>query len=272
MNFQTIEPYPILKKYIEQIFVLESAGKLPQDDLKLIVPNGRVKLVIPFKNSIRALFNGKSHASQENKIILIGLSDLPSVVDMEKDEPAGNITVEFSPLGAYRFLNIKFSEIKNTICSYENIAGKTALFLEERLVNTPTIPAKIKVVQAFLTHLLLEQHDHIFDYCIQKLMNDKGKTSIKDLEKATGYSARWLNTKFNARIGTSAKNLASIIRFQQYYQLLNQNKEQIFFEKLFYQYYYDQSHFIKEFKRFTGYAPLQLTVNNNHYDQFFYKG
>src|SRR5688572_1880860 len=129
MKFQQIKPYPSLSTYIDRIFVLECEGKLPADDLKLIVPNARVKLVFPFKNSITASFNGSTFQSQENKTTLIGISDLPSVVDIGEDCPSGNITVEFSPLGAYRFLDLRLSEIKNTIYQLEDVMGNQTLRL-----------------------------------------------------------------------------------------------------------------------------------------------
>lgn len=272
MKFQVFQPYPSLQSFIERIFVLECEGKLPLDDLKLIVPNACVKLVFPFKNSITANFNGSTFHSKESKITLIGLSDLPSVVDIGEDRSSGNITVEFSPLGAYRFLNLRFSEIKNTIYLLEDVLGKGCWQLEDRLQQAGTIEERLKLIQDFLLRTFItKEPDKVFEYCVQRLIQDKGRTLISDLERSTGYTSRWINAKFNFRIGTSAKNLSSIIRFQQYYQAVNLNSEALFFEREFYHYYYDQSHFIKDIKRFTGFAPRQLLKQNNNYDHFFYK-
>ncbi|WP_207533589.1 DUF6597 domain-containing transcriptional factor [Desertivirga arenae] len=273
MKFQQIQPYPSLQSFIERIFVLECEGKLPINDLKLIVPNACVKLVFPFKNSITADFNGSTFFSKEGKVTLIGFSDLPSVVDIGEDEPSGNITVEFSPLGAYRFFNLRFSEIKNTIYLLEDVLGKECRQLEDRLEQTKTVEERLKLIQDFLLRtFIFNEPDTVYEYCVQRLIQDKGRTLISDLEHSTGYSSRWLNAKFNDNIGTSAKNLSSIIRFQQYYQAVNSNREAFFFEREFYHYYYDQSHFIKDIKRFTGFAPKQLLQKSNDYDRFFYKG
>lgn len=272
MSLQKVEILPMLKSYIEQIFVFECDGPLPNDDLKLIVPNGRIKLVIPFKNNLAAQANGLHHLSKENKITLIGIADIPSTVEIEKNEPAGNITVEFSPLGAYRFLNLKWSDLKNTISDFSDISGNVALQLEEKLMNAPTIPAKLQVLQQFLVTLFRNSSgDPVFDFCVRKIIDSKGTINIKRLEKTTGYSARWLNVKFKEKIGTSPKNLASVIRFQQYYQYMAINADLVFMQKEFYNYYYDQSHFIKDFKRFTGHAPLRFEHLKNDYDSIFYK-
>jgi len=95
--------------------------------------------------------------------------------------------------------------------------------------------------------------------------------SIPELERMTGYSARWINMKFSEKLGASPKNLCSIVRFQQYYKSLKANAELFFLEKEFYNYYYDQAHFIKDFKRFTGYPPFQFERKSNGYDSIFYR-
>jgi hypothetical protein len=37
-----------------------------------------------------------------------------------------------------------------------------------------------------------------------------------------------------------------------------------------YDYYYDQAHFIKEFKRFTGYTPQRYAELGNEFGKAFY--
>ncbi len=272
-NFQTAILHPGLEKYIERIFIIESSGKFPTDDLKLIVPNACPKMVIPFKNGLAATTSEWEFTSAENKIAFIGISDIPASVDFQHPAAGGSVTVEFTPAGAYRFTNIHWRDIKNQICDYTDMGNKMVLELEKRLENTESVSAKVNLVQQFLVRQLDEQEeDPIFEFCIQRITQSKGKIGIKELEKQTGYSARWLNMKFDHKIGISPKNLASIVRFQQYYHSLVNNAEMFFLEKEFYNYYYDQSHFIKDFRRFTGHPPALLSKLSNNYDSVFYKG
>ena len=44
MRLQNIEPHPLLKDYIDKMWLFESFGKMPVEDLKLIVPKGHIKL------------------------------------------------------------------------------------------------------------------------------------------------------------------------------------------------------------------------------------
>jgi AraC-like DNA-binding protein len=270
LSIRYIEPHPLLKESIQHIFIYETSGRLPAEDLKLIVPNGFVKLVIPFANGLSGRMVECNHVSEENSITLIGVSDIPAVVDITDDGYAGNITVEFSPHGAYRFFNLALNEVKNKIFCLNDVLGKSAKTLEEQVSNVTDLIIKVNIVQQYLIDRLKErQVDLVFEYCIRKIIGSKGKIEVCQLEKETGYSSRWLNMKFQERLGVSPKNIASIVRFQQLYALMNKSDNSLF-KREFYEYYYDQSHFIKDFKRFTGFPPSKLIKSRNEFDSIFY--
>ena len=272
MRFINIPPYPGLRKYIERIWVFECDGPMPSDDLKLVVPNGRLKIILPFRNGVAAKMDSWSHHAKENNITLIGAIDIPCFADMGNNNGTGTIGVEFSEMGAYRFFNLQFSDIKNQVHNIGDIAGKNGRQLEEQIANEETIGAKIEMLQQFLLkQFYSQQSDTIFEYCIEKITASKGRVTVKELERKTGYSSRWLNMKFNEKIGMGPKNLSSIIRFSQYYMAFTKGEEMQFLKNEFYDFYYDQSHFIKEFKRFTGLAYSGFENLPNNFGKFFYR-
>jgi methylphosphotriester-DNA--protein-cysteine methyltransferase len=115
------------------------------------------------------------------------------------------------------------------------------------------------------------QEDSLFEYCMRQINISKGSLSIRHLELATGYSSRWLNLKFEERLGISPKNYSSILRFQRYYSTMLSNPNDFFKQKSFYDYYYDESHFIKEVKRFTDMPPTRLMRSKNEFGKTFYQ-
>jgi hypothetical protein len=259
LQFQHIVPHPLLRPYIEKMWVFESSGRMPVNDLKLVVPNGNIKLAIAFCNGIVAEMNGRIYSSKEKSISLTGLVDVPVTLDVEKDVTTGTICVEFNPQGAYRFFHFSLDEIKNAIFPLNEILGGISEQLEEEIANTEQVGKKIFLVQQFLLkQLSLQKADPIFDYCVEKIQATQGKLAIKDLERKTGYSSRWLNMKFASKIGASPKNLSSITRFKLFYQDFSRKDENPFLKNHFYDYYYDQAHFIKTFKRFTGLTPTEF--------------
>ena len=271
LHLRHIAIHPDLKEFVERIFVLETDGRVPDPDLKIIVPNGSVKLVIPIRNGIIGQRDGYSRLSKVNQMTLVGISDLPFTVDSEHDKPSILVTVEFSVLGAYRFCNIRHSELKNKIFLLDEILGKAGQELEALIANTANINDKLKLIEQFLIKTFSKAAtDTIFNYCVKKIKYSNGAVTIATLEKETGYSSRWLNMKFDERIGLNPKTLCAIIRFQYVFQALAKNPGSLK-GKLFYDIYYDQSHFIKEFKRFTGMAPAKFESHENDFSKIFYK-
>ncbi len=272
MRFQNIELHPLLKGYIEKMWIFESSGRIPVDDLKLVVPNGNIKLTVAFRNGIVAAMNGKSFSSEEQSISLTGFVDVPVILNVDADIVTGTLCAEFSPQGAYRFFRLSLNDIKNQIYPFKDILGTVAKQLEERISNIESIEGKVNLLQQFLLkQFLLHEEDSIFEYCVAKIIASKGKMTIKELEKKTGYSSRWLNIKFIDKLGISPKNLSTVIRFKQYYNAVANNDELSFMKNDFYEFYYDQSHFMKEFKRFTGLSYSGFENKTNDFGKLFYK-
>lgn len=272
MRLQHFQPEPPLVGYVSKIWVFESSGRVPSEDMKLIVPNGMPKITIPFRNGVSGKNNKMYHLSKESKITLIGICDIPAVVDIEHDAPSGNIGIEFSPVGAYRIFPFRQSEIKNNILLLEDVFGRSAVEVQEKIVNTESIPGKIQAIQKYLIKLLAKSEpDQILDYCIGQIKTSKGLVTVGDLESKTGYSSRWLYEKFIDKVGLSAKSFSSIVRFMQFYERWARQPDYDYVKDYMYNYFYDQAHFSKEFKRLTGLSPLRFFKSDNEFGRIFYK-
>jgi AraC-like DNA-binding protein len=273
IQFHHIEPHFLLKNYIEKMWFFQSSGKMRVDDMKLVVPNANIKLTVSYQNGIVAAISGKSFLSKEHDITLTGLIDVPVVLDVDEDVATETIGIEFNPQGAYRFFHFTLNEIQNQIYSLHDLLGSAGRHLIEQINNSSTLPQKIIVLQQFLLRQLsLRNEDLVFDYCIKKINDSKGRITVKELERKSGYSSRWLNMKFNDKLGVSPKNLSSIIRFKQYFQALINENQKSFLKNDFYELYYDQSHFIKDFKRFTGLSPGKFEKQINDFGERYYRG
>ncbi|MFT3823980.1 MAG: AraC family transcriptional regulator [Chitinophagaceae bacterium] len=273
MHFRQYQPHPLLKTYIEKIWVFNSNIPIPGDDMKLIVPTGRIKLMIPFRSVSTAHLNGVTHFTKAQAITLVGLTDVPAVVNSAANDPSGTIGIEFNPDGAYRFFRLNYNDLKNQMLSLTDLFGGLGRQLEEQVSNAATSDDKILLLQQFLINKFsINSEDAVFDFCIRKIRATKGRVSVKELEKQTGYSSRWLNMKFIERTGVSPKNLSAIVRFQEVYRAIISGNSAAFNAGLFYDYYYDQSHFIRDFKRFTGMPPQRLTKMVNEFGRLYDEG
>ncbi len=263
-QFLPVTPHPLLSPYIAKIWVFESAGRLPVEERKLIVPNANLKLTLTYRNGIAARVGEKAFLQKENELTLTGLIDTPVNLDPSEDIQTGTIIIEFNPLGAYRFFHLRYTDIRNEITDLTALIGREAAALCSKLADTDEVGQKLQLLQAFLIRQL-EAHeaDSIYDHCIHRIMTTTGLITVAQLEKETGYTARWLNRKFSEHLGTSPKGLAEIVRFKQFYQAYSTGATSKSLKHHIYQYYYDQSHFLRAFRRFTGTTPTELQRGMN---------
>jgi AraC-like DNA-binding protein len=263
-QFIPVTPHPLLSPYIAKMCVFESSGRLPVLDRKLIVPNANFKLTFTYRNGIVADIADLPFIQHENELSLTGLIDAPVLLDPQEDRQTGTIIIEFNPLGAYRFFRLSFAEIKNKIVALSDLVGGGAAEIQSQLAEASTLNLKLQRLQNFLLRRLDKANsDPIFDYCIKRIIDAKGLINVVQLEKETGYSSRWLHNKFSKHLGTGPKSLSELIRFKQVYQVYSTGVELKILKEHLYHYYYDQSHFLKAFKRFTGCSPTELQNSMN---------
>ena len=95
----------------------------------------------------------------------------------------------------------------------------------------------------------------LFRQLLDIIIEKNGLIKISQLESLAGYSSRYINHLFDVNAGMSAKQFCNIVKFQ--LVLAEINKGQInSFSKIAADYrFYDQSHFIHEFKSYTGMTP-----------------
>lgn len=267
ISLRVYHPHPFLRPYISKLWALESKYGIPQQDLKLIAPNGEMKLVIPYQNNMRSTIDNNISEHRESSIIVIGQMTTAAIIESEMD--FGSIGVDFKPRGAYRFFAFPLNEIQNHVYHAPDIFGSLGNELQAKISDAQDVREKIRLVEKFLYQqfISLGRFDPVLEYAIAKIETQSGLLSIEDLSKDVGYSRRQLTRKFTEQVGLSPKEFACIVRFHTAYRQLMQNT---FTGKSLYNLYYDQAHYIKEFKRYTGLAPGDFISQSNQFGSIFY--
>lgn len=167
------------------------------------------------------------------------------------------IGVRFLPTMFPQLFRINASELSNRFEQLSNVVPKVSAFIADNFHNQLT---KEQIQNTFDNYFIklventtLDNDSRLYN-AIGIILQEFGVVNIEqDLD--TGISQRQLRRLFEFYIGTTAKTFAKVVRFQNILnakpssQSLRQNK--LFFDLG----YYDQAHFIKEFKHFYGVTP-----------------
>ncbi|MFD0716377.1 helix-turn-helix domain-containing protein [Paenibacillus sp. GCM10027626] len=268
-----LSPRLALKECIKDIWVFESNGGLAEDEMQIIAPNGSVKLILYYEGHVAAVrTGGHSFLMPRHRLFVAGVSDCPTIADFNRGKPFGCISIELNPAAAYRLLAVPQHELRNVIVPFGELIGTLAAsMLEERMYLASSPAHKAVLLQEYLTGALTRtERDTTFEHGAAAIMNAHGLISMAALSHETGRSDRWLRAKFAERLGISPKTFASIVRFQSSFQALLRDKRGFLQSRHFNDRYYDQAHFIKEFKRFIGHSPARYTTLQNEVGEIIY--
>ncbi len=273
MKVSFTQPEQQLSPYVALIWVFESRSGVPLADSRIIVPDGRAKIIVPYRNSLCAAVSHRLLNAQEHHIFLVGIQSNPTTIASTATD-TGTIGVELTPKGLYHLFKLSMHEITNRMVSFEEVFGPPGARLQTMVGDAEDPQQKIALLQTALTHLL-QQNDKeyaLLDHTLDLLAQAHGMMPVQELAAHTGYTRRYLDRLFQEHVGLSPKSLASILRFQEVYQGWMQHQSPTFFRTQWPAYYYDQSHFIKEFKRFTGFTPQHYAGIVNEFGRAFSAG
>jgi len=273
MKVSFAQPEQQLSPYVALIWVFESRSGVPLADSRIIVPDGRAKIIVPYRNSLCAAVSNRLLNAKEHQIFLVGIQSNPTSIASTATD-TGTIGVELTPKGLYHLFKLSMHEITNRMVSFEEVFGPPGARLQTMVGDAEDPQQKIVLLQTALTHLL-QQNDKeyaLLDHTLDLLAQTHGMMPVQELAAHIGYTRRYLGRLFQEHVGVSPKSLASILRFQEVYQGWMQHQSPTFFSNHWPAYYYDQSHFIKEFKRFTGFTPQHYAGIVNEFGRAFSAG
>lgn len=181
--------------------------------------------------------------------------------------PLGNVFhyagIRFFPAIFPALAGIDAQELSGRFEPLEAVAQALAICLEQQLAQTSSLQADrfeaiaAKFDQGLLSYLASRPSpavDPRFAAALQLILQRRGVLQVQT-ELDTGLSPRQLRRYFERYVGGTAKAFSQVVRFQHvlHAQPLTQTlrKDPVFFDLG----YYDQAHFIKEFKQFYGATP-----------------
>jgi AraC-like DNA-binding protein len=247
MKFDKHYPTDKLKNYIKYFVISEMDM---ESEYKVFPSSG---LVIGFQ------YNGQISSIKDktlNKLTSAGITGVSDSYKIFKNSVnIGTVLVYFTEIGFTQFSSHPANELFDLIISLDDIFEKNKVKeVEEKLAATSTDRQRINIVEQFLLSQLKDiQTDKLIVEAVKLIYQAKGTIRVKELNEKLFISQSPFEKRFRKIVGTTPKKFASIIRFNTVLDNLNETKTltEICYENNF----FDQAHFIKDFKQFTGDTP-----------------
>lgn len=183
------------------------------------------------------------------------------------------VGIVFKPTGLYHYLKIPMYGLTGERIPLLDIFPEETPIIENEIIKASSTSERLKVLLSFLESL--HQHGAFATEQItlasNKILDLNGDISVNDLLENVFMSRRQFERKFLNEVGVSPKMYAKIRRFGYTCRFLAGKRKVNLTEVLYKGGYYDQSHFIKDFKYFAGRTPKFYVENNKELAHFINK-
>lgn len=253
--------HPLLKNYIK--FFWEIRTDYIELNHKLI-PQRNINLRFNLSETPQYVhIDGKDDLLEE--VFFSGLQDHFIDAQLRLTGKAHMFGICFLPDGFYPFLKIPVSELKNQLFGANEIGFKPATRISEQLKEAPDAVTRLAILEKELL-MLLDNNNPIpdnFRQVFDIFKQSDNSFLIAEFCRQNNISIRKLERMYNKYVGVSAMAYSTLNRFQKSLNQLLFDDYSKLSDIAYNNGYFDQMHFIKDFKRFSGNTPKNFVSQNN---------
>jgi AraC-like DNA-binding protein len=219
-----------------------------------LMPMGTVELVISLSSG-RTSDSGISGPRSEYFVI-------------ERSSQDELLGIHFKPGGLFPFLRFPFGDLHNELITLDDLWGAAkAGELLCRLHEANSIEMKFRVVEKWLMHIARRPLDHhpAVSFAIREFEKDSGLASSAVIAGKVGYSQRHFIQMFRDEVGLTPKLFTRVQRFWSVIEKIHKQNSVDWADIAISFGYSDQSHFIHDFREFSGLSPTEyLSLRTDH--------
>lgn len=260
MKYEIFEPNNDLNSLVKCYWTLEVPAENDSEKQR-IIPDGCLEMAFILGDDIKRFTNETDFILQPRAMVL-GQTIEPFYI-----QPTGYVNtfaIRFYPYGFANFVTTPIKNLANKETPIADLFGqKTANELEEKIIHASDTKQRIDIIEKFLLNKLNEQTtiDKIVKSTIDILFSTNGSSSINSILKEDLSKRRQLERNFLKQIGISPKQLGKVIRLQTALKMMLTNKDETLTQIAYESEFYDQAHFIKDFKELTGTNPKDFSID-----------
>jgi len=269
MHVYFATPSNILAPFIKRYWAIENVLEEDERCVQRIIPTGLTELMLYFTPCPKILTDNKYLS---DNVALYGHQN--DFYDMELTGSLSVFSIVFEPQGLMRFFKFPLNEICNQNVPLQYIINvQTGRDLEEEMGEADTFHQRVDIVESYLLNLLNDDFTDFefrrINHIVNLIKQTGGNVSISQMASEACLCRRQFERIFAEKIGISPKQYLKIIRFQYAIFQKQQDLNLDMIELSYKSGYFDQSHFINDFKSLCGLTPKQYFAENEICSDFF---
>jgi len=251
ITIQKIFP-KVLHQYIEAFKIYNFTD---DEDVQLL-PKGVFEIVFQNEHSFQHNTNYSSGWKLRPRNFVGGLHSQSYTVNSGKGKNYC-IVVEFKPNTAKYFIPERLNAFQNSVVDINVIWGSSSVDLSRKIDREHRVELKVDHIESFLLRQFTSPKGSVIDVALNKILSSQGFVRINELSQSVLLSEAQFRKRFNEEVGMSPIQYSRIVRVNSALELMKSTAKSM--TDISYSLgYFDQSHFIKDFKNIVGVSPKKF--------------
>ena len=234
------------------------------------LPNGDVEILIDFHDSPQYIYDNDSLKEIQacHHVWASGVRTEP--ITIPSGTNAAMMVILFKKGMGAPFFPFPMNEIRDSVVDADLIWGADFGDIRDRMLETKDVQARFRIMENFLVSKFEAKMNvnACVEFAIREMAERPDALSIARMNSKIGYSQKHFTEMFRRSVGVNPKAYLKIMRFQKAVRTIDASGDidwgQVAFECGF----YDQAHFINDFKHFSGFTPEQFAKIHTNYQNY----
>ncbi|KPJ96415.1 MAG: hypothetical protein AMJ53_00755 [Gammaproteobacteria bacterium SG8_11] len=233
-----------------------------------IIPDGYTELIFHYGDSYKTNINGVWQL--QNKNLIAG--QIKNYFFLENTGISKMFAIKFQPWVLAELFDFEMFQLTDKVIEVPTKLFETLKPIKEIAVSSFSFDEKVKQIENWFVEYISTRNLEPSKgrKAVELIIEYKGRLELKEVLNKIGISERSLERYFKIHIGLSPKFYIRIIRFSYIFQLVQEDNID-WADVVFQAGFYDQSHFIKNFKEFTGEDPTKYKFSEGNMANLFLK-
>lgn len=253
----------VLNQYIEAIFHLKDF--MPDHSIERVVPTGHVFIIFELDGFQRNTYDNDTLApiATYKEVWISGMQK--NHISISAHPHSELFVIQFKAFGAYPFFHFPIHILNDKVISGKEVFGEEILVLREEILNKNSTDEKFLCAENWLLKRFRKEKTPPADL-LKVLERLQYKPVVNFLEVIESYSKtqKHLIDQFKKYLGLTPKYYQRMLRFNEILRQIHQSNKIEWAQVAYQLEYTDQSHFIKEFKHFSGINPQKFIQQGFH--------
>lgn len=265
MTYLSHRPNGALSPYIASLWLCE--GHTQGHAKERVLPSGEMQLVINLEEDRLRVYDREDTDRCQSfpGALLTGARSEYAVIDTAQQ--AYILGVQFRPGGAFPFFRLPAGELWNTQAPLEALWASDAARVRCQLLEAATHQERFAILENRLLRELARgrEPNGAVGFALRQFVAEPHATSIAAVTHESGLSAKRFIQVFRDEVGLTPKVFCRVRRFQQALGQIQQRGKVDWAGVAVDAGYFDQAHFIHDFRAFSGISPSAYVARQSPY-------